>query len=363
MTHNQMPFVSVVVCAYNEEKIIKSCLEGLTSQTYPAEFYEILIIENDSLDKTMLVIKNFVKNLSEKSVRVRVLQKKHGGLSESRNVGIEKSFGSIISFIDADAIPKNTWLEEVVNVFSDNKVDFIGGRINLLNKGSWIARFLQDARHHQFFGPKVFNDQFIGCNMAFRRRVFDSIGGFYEFFTSRGDESAVYSKIQKDFSYKSATEAVVYHERPESFFSYFYSEWKSAIIGVTVRNFLSVRNEWKTILLWFELFFIFSFFPLLLISILLSFSYLLINAALCLSIFSIIRRLYMRPVSMALMRGVIGQYGAFKGIVSYTLFQLILSVVQFTGMVFGSLQKPLDKSVVNMRNKVTILYEYDSKSR
>ncbi len=75
--------------------------------------------------------------------------------------------------------------------------DYCGGRINLLNTSSRIARLLQNTRHYQCFGPTVFHDEFVGCNMVFRRDVFDQVGGFVKTFTARGDDSTIQAQDSK----------------------------------------------------------------------------------------------------------------------------------------------------------------------
>ncbi len=50
-------FISIVVCAFNEERLLKSCLESLAGQTYPSDKYEIIIIDDESTDRTFGLLK------------------------------------------------------------------------------------------------------------------------------------------------------------------------------------------------------------------------------------------------------------------------------------------------------------------
>jgi len=356
MIDNSKPFVSVIVCAYNEEKIIKLCLDALLSQNYPNDFYEIIVIENESTDNTFDICENVINDLYIDSPRLVVLQKKHGGLSESRNLGIKRSRGSILLFIDADAIPDEKWIYEIVNAFRGG-ADFIGGRIELLNTNSEVAKFLQLTRHKQFFGPTVFNDHFIGCNMAFKKSLFDSVGGFYENFTSRGDESSLFEKIKETFTYGSAPDAVVYHERPEKLIDFYRSEWKSATLSSMVRFVLGSSISVKLLIVWFEMFFVSLFLPIVCLFWLDPSA---LSIPLSISMLAVIRRLYMRPYNNIVLKGVIQNYGFIVGIIYYLLFYLTLESVKVAGIFYSLISRQDYEIILPHSTQTVYLSEYDS---
>lgn len=88
--------ISVIVPAYNVEDKIKRCLDGLVNQTF--EKYEIIIVDDGSIDKTETLCKEFEK----KSDKVRYIRKDNGGVSSARNLGISIANGEYIVFVDSD---------------------------------------------------------------------------------------------------------------------------------------------------------------------------------------------------------------------------------------------------------------------
>jgi len=96
-----MPFVSVIVPVLNGERTIRECIVSLLNMDYPVERREILVVDNDSTDRTTDIIKNFP---------VRYLREERRGASHARNRGIEASKGAILAFTDADCAVTTRWL-------------------------------------------------------------------------------------------------------------------------------------------------------------------------------------------------------------------------------------------------------------
>lgn len=220
---------SVIVCAFNEERFILDCLYSLVSLNYPKDSYEILVIENDSQDSTYEIVKEYINSQINNPLLIRALRKKHGGLSESRNVGIIESNFPYLAFTDADAIADKNWLSELNTVFQKGAA-ITGGRIMLWNSKNSVSKFMHTARHHQCFDLDKPLETFIGCNMAMSKKLLKKYKGFLENFTSRGDDTSFIHKIDLNkYRYIGASDAIVFHWRPENFLQYFISEWKSGL--------------------------------------------------------------------------------------------------------------------------------------
>ena len=93
MTPN--PFISIIICTYNRMEYLPNCLEHLKNQTAKKEFYEIIIIDNNSSDKTELICKDYIQKNSE--INVTYFLEKKPGLSNARNRGIKEK-GRYIMF-------------------------------------------------------------------------------------------------------------------------------------------------------------------------------------------------------------------------------------------------------------------------
>ncbi len=107
---SERPRVSVVVPVYNGADQIGHCIEALRQQTLPADSYEIIIVNNASVDDTEKIIKRYP---------VRLLYEAKRGPAAARNTGIRAADADLIAFTDADCIPHEDWLEHLVDAMSD----------------------------------------------------------------------------------------------------------------------------------------------------------------------------------------------------------------------------------------------------
>lgn len=88
--------ITVVVAAYNVEEEITSCLTSIINQTY--RNIEIIIVDDGSIDQTENICQNFLK----KHRNIKYFKQVNSGVSVARNVGISKSNGDFICFVDGD---------------------------------------------------------------------------------------------------------------------------------------------------------------------------------------------------------------------------------------------------------------------
>ena len=90
------PLISIVVPIYNVEQYLERCIISIVKQTY--KNLEIILINDGSSDNSRKICDEY----SKKDQRIKVIHKKNGGLSDARNVGISKSKGEYIMFVDSD---------------------------------------------------------------------------------------------------------------------------------------------------------------------------------------------------------------------------------------------------------------------
>lgn len=90
------PLISVVVAVYNIADYLRPCLESIISQTY--KNLEILLVNDGSTDDSLKILKEY----AEKDQRIKVISQQNAGLSAVRNLGIKKSKGKYVCFIDGD---------------------------------------------------------------------------------------------------------------------------------------------------------------------------------------------------------------------------------------------------------------------
>jgi len=210
--------ISIIVCAYNGADEILLCLAALSKQAYvhPND-YEILIIDDGSVDGTREVVKRFVVEQIDDTPLVRYILIEHKGLSIGRNTGLFLSNSPIVAYIDQDATADKCWVSQLIQAWEMNPdADAIGGRIETRNKNSRTAQFLHDVR----YGPMSVCS-IIGTNMSFRKERLLEVGAFGDTFVSRGDDTFVVNKMGKDRKEVYWEEAMVYHDWPESLRQWF----------------------------------------------------------------------------------------------------------------------------------------------
>jgi glycosyltransferase involved in cell wall biosynthesis len=97
---------SVVIPLYNKERFLSATLSSVELQTF--KDFEVIIVDDSSTDNSYNIAKTF-----EKDKRFKVYTKLNGGVSDTRNFGIEKAVGQYICFLDADDIWDSSYLQEV----------------------------------------------------------------------------------------------------------------------------------------------------------------------------------------------------------------------------------------------------------
>ena len=134
--------ISVIIPFYNEENYFDECINSVLNQTY--QNIEIIIV-NDGSDQ--IYIDKLEKIKFKYPEKIRVFNKKNEGVSSARNLGIEKSKGEYIAFLDADDKWLPFKLEHQIKTIKDKNLDFIHGSYFLINEnenfvGSFIAKNL-----------------------------------------------------------------------------------------------------------------------------------------------------------------------------------------------------------------------------
>jgi len=186
--------MSVIVSTRNRAAQLRMCLEALIQQKQVGpQDYEIVVVDNGSTDDTRQV----VDDTRRRFARSTYLYEERLGLSVARNTGVRHAQGAFICFTDDDAIPAPTYVAEILASFADPPVACVGGKIIASwPQGACPAWF--PARYGNVVGQTAFGEtarrmkkgEFpFGGNIAFRKAVFESLGGFNENLGKRGDNN------------------------------------------------------------------------------------------------------------------------------------------------------------------------------
>jgi len=176
--------ISAVVATYNRERFLPDALNGLKNQTLDARFFEIIIVNNNSTDKTKELSLKFIND--NPNLNCKYVEEYNQGLSFGRNRGIAESTTPLITFIDDDAVIENHFLENaVLHLEKLLDVAAVGGKIfaKYLNKKPvWMSRYIQALVGHVDYGDKSFvyplGKYPYGSNMTIKRQDLIDAGMF-----------------------------------------------------------------------------------------------------------------------------------------------------------------------------------------
>lgn len=114
--------VSVVIPAYNEEKALPECLGSLVKQDFSKEEFEVIVVDNNSTDKTYSVAQKFKKRLN-----LRIVLEKKKGRGHARYTGFKIAKGKYILSTDADTKVPQSWIRKSVKYLEKDSVVAVTG--------------------------------------------------------------------------------------------------------------------------------------------------------------------------------------------------------------------------------------------
>lgn len=175
--------ISVIICTYNRSASLKRTLEHIQDMIIPNNVnWELLIVDNNSIDDTHLVVDIFRKTTN---INCKYIFEKNQGLSFARNSGITQSEGEIIAFTDDDVIVDKSWIKNIYDAFQRNpNIACIGGKILPVWESpcpEWLKGKLLDRLALCDLGDekKILSDPKVwGANLSFKSSVIRKYGLF-----------------------------------------------------------------------------------------------------------------------------------------------------------------------------------------
>lgn len=251
---DQKPFVSIIIPAKNEEHNISNILHDLSRQTYPLSSYEVIIVDDESSDNTSNVIKDFLKKLP--NLQLLSTAEWESSLRYKKRPlyqGIRHSKGEILLLTDADCRVAPQWVSTMVSSFTDNVGMVIGysgtaPAINITQKLEALdfLMLMSAARGSASLGIPY---ACTGQNLAYRRRVFDEVGGFSTFASQvGGDDTLLLQQIKLKTKWK-----IAFASHPDSFITSRPQETLLGFFSQRIRWAADALPVWKTDPLFFSI--------------------------------------------------------------------------------------------------------------
>lgn len=224
-----MKRLSIIFCTYNREKYLYNALKSIANQDIPWQDYEILLIDNNSTDRTKEICQQFQLDYLE--ANFKYFLETNQGLSYARNRGVKESNGEILVFVDDDATVLQEYLKSIDQFFADYPdASACGGPIipvYEIEKPSWLSPYTEQLLGGALYEGKEIkpftNGKFPGGgNSAFKREVFEKYGLFNVELGRKGtgligaEEKDLYDRLTKGgeiFYY--LPQMGIYHYIPE----------------------------------------------------------------------------------------------------------------------------------------------------
>lgn len=165
------PLISIIVPALNEERMIGKCLAALAAQNADPDRFEIIVVDNGSVDSTVATVREFHSQLN-----LSILSNR-GHVSAVRNFGAAAARGEFLAFLDADCCAPPGWLTRAIPLLQSGDGGVMGGYHAIPTPSSWIAR----AWWGDLSKTKKGQVSYIPSGtLLVSRRVFVELGGFDE---------------------------------------------------------------------------------------------------------------------------------------------------------------------------------------
>ncbi|MBU3912697.1 MAG: glycosyltransferase [Nanoarchaeota archaeon] len=211
----ELPSVSIIIPAYNEEKGIAETIKSALNQDYPREKLRVIVVDDGSKDKTYSIAKRFESKI------VSVYTKKNGGKGAALNFGISKSGSEIIVTMDADTIAEMRALKKMMPYFKRKDVMCVTPAMAIHNPRGFWARIQQIEYLLGIFLRKAFASMDAihitpGAFSAYRKVFFDKYGG-YDTSTITEDMEIALRIQYHNYAIENSLDSVVYTVPPKTF--------------------------------------------------------------------------------------------------------------------------------------------------
>ena len=206
------PFISIIIPVKGNNPYLEECITHCRKLDYPE--YEIMVLPDEEI--------------CQEWKDVRVISTGAVGPAEKRDIGMGKSQGEILAFLDDDAFPSQKWLKSAVKYFQNKEIAAVGGpavtpeKNSLRQKASGLvySSLLGGGTYVYRYIPKEVREvnDYPTCNLLVRKKILKKLGGFKSLFWPGEDTVLclnITEKLKKKIVYD--PEVLVYHHRRRLF--------------------------------------------------------------------------------------------------------------------------------------------------
>lgn len=231
----KLPSISIIIPAYNKEKVIEGTIKAVKNIKYPAHLKEIIVVDDGSKDRTYEIIK--------KINGIKALTKPNGGRADALNYGIRHAKGEIVITVDADSYPKPDSVLKAIDFFSDKDVAGVTCTV-LVNKPKKFIEKLQNFEYSMFYLTRKMLEA-VNCIYVtpgplalYRKDVIKKIGGF-DTKNMTEDIEIAWRILKYGYKIKISIESEVLTDVPENWRQWWHQRirWSVGGIQTTIKYF------------------------------------------------------------------------------------------------------------------------------
>lgn len=213
-----MPAISVIVPVYKVEKYLRKCVDSILAQTFTD--FELFLVDDGSPDKCGDICDEYAK----KDDRIIVIHKKNGGLSDARNVAIDRASGDYLTFIDSDDYVAENHLESMYRALLETDSDISITNISTVKDGFINNDFYNPDNKLKILNSKeeIFRTVYRpnACGKLYKKHVFSGIrypvGRLYEDVFTYHDILAMVNRVvltgQNTYFYLIRSDSIMHQE-------------------------------------------------------------------------------------------------------------------------------------------------------
>jgi cellulose synthase/poly-beta-1,6-N-acetylglucosamine synthase-like glycosyltransferase len=195
------PKVSIIVAAYNSQDTIEECLKSIMTQNYPADSFEVIVMDGGSKDATVKLAQKF----PIKVVSIRL------NAPAAYNYAMKIASYPVLGFIDADAKVEPEWLNKITPHLSDLKVAGVSGSIETWNQDNPWAKSIGYELKNRYRRIGKFTGRIATMNLLLKKSVIEEAGGWDEKLPSQYDTDLGFRISAKGYRIAYEPTAVCYH--------------------------------------------------------------------------------------------------------------------------------------------------------
>lgn len=218
--------LTIIITTCNRISEANTCIKSVLNQKLLPD--EIIIVDNSSKSNTLLV-KEMIKDFrTHTEIKIFYYREKNKGSAYCRNLGIKKSHGEILGFLDDDCVVNNRWISTLIDVVRRNKTSIIVGK-NIYGFRKNVLSFVQFYRAKRIF----IDTMYIKKNIRFCEYIdtknfviskyiinkynllFDESSGFCKYSSCEDLDLSIRARINKVRIIYCA-KLIAFHKEPES---------------------------------------------------------------------------------------------------------------------------------------------------